>query len=113
MACALYAALLALIQVALTFNIVRMRYAQGVSLGTDKGDGDLLRGVRAHANFTEIVPIALILILLAELQGAPLWCIHSLGMMLVAGRFLHIFAILGSRFLPKYLMCDQRTSWPL
>ncbi len=91
---AFYAALLALFQVVLTFNIVRLRYAQRVSLGS--GDDTLTRAVRAHGNLTEIVPISLILLVLADLQGAPHWSLHSLGMLIVLGRFAHAYAILKS-----------------
>jgi uncharacterized membrane protein YecN with MAPEG domain len=94
MVCAIYAALLALIQVALTANVVRFRRSQRVSLGTEKGDNELLKAVRTHGNFTEIVPMGLLMILLAELQGVPLWCVHSLGALLLIGRLFHIYAIL-------------------
>ena len=94
MVSAFYAALLVLVQVALTVNVVRFRRAQKVSLGTEKGDESLVKAVRAHGNFIETVPAALIIIVLAELQGAPLWSIHSLGMLLLIGRGLHAHAIL-------------------
>lgn len=94
MVSALYAALLALIQVALTMNVVRYRMAQSVSLGTERGNSELMRAVRAHGNFIEIVPISLILLMLGDLQGAPHWCLHSLGILIVVGRAFHIYAIL-------------------
>lgn len=91
---AIYIAVLAIAQIALTANVVRMRLTQKVSLGTEKGDAELLRAVRAHGNFIEIVPMGLLLLLAGELQGAPGWCVHSLGMLLLAGRGLHAYAIL-------------------
>jgi uncharacterized membrane protein YecN with MAPEG domain len=91
---AFYAALLALVQVGLTLNVVRYRRSQHVSLGTEGGDATLLKAVRAHGNFIEVVPLALLMIVLAELQGAPGWILHSLAMLLVIGRVLHIYAIL-------------------
>lgn len=91
---AFYAAILALAQVGLTLNVVRYRRMQGVSLGAENGSPELLKAVRAHGNFIEILPMGLLMILLAELQGAPSWSIHSLGMLLIVGRALHVHAIL-------------------
>jgi uncharacterized membrane protein YecN with MAPEG domain len=91
---AFYAALLALIQVGLTLNVVRYRRTQKISLSTESSDGELLKAVRAHGNFIEIVPMGLLMIVLAEFQGAPGWSIHSLGMLLLIGRVLHAHAIL-------------------
>lgn len=93
-----YVALLALMQIGLTLAVVQQRRTQKVSLGTDKGDWHLIRAVRAHGNFTEIVPMAVLVILLAELQGAPLWAVHSLGILLVLGRILHAYAIFKCKY---------------
>lgn len=62
---ALYAAILGLMQVSLTSYVVFGRWRYGVSLG-DGGERDMRRRVRAHGNFTEIVPMSLILLYLAE-----------------------------------------------
>lgn len=88
----LYTAVLAFLQIVFTLNIVRLRRGNKVSLG-DGGHDHILRKIRAHGNFTETVPLALILMILAELSGSPLWCIHVLGLMLIAGRTLHYAGI--------------------
>lgn len=98
MVSAIYAALLALMQIGLTLNVVKYRRAQKVSLGTEKGDWELTRAVRAHGNFTEIVPMALFMLVLCDLQGAPVWFIHSLGMILIIGRVLHVIALLKFKY---------------
>ena len=65
---AIYAALLGLLFLALSVNVVRTRRATRVSLGA--GDHPLLeRRIRAHGNFAEYTPIALILI--AFVPGPP------------------------------------------
>jgi len=45
--------------------------------------------MRAHANFMEYVPLALILLILLELQGFQDSFIHIMGIGLLAGRILH------------------------
>lgn len=85
--------LLALFLTGLSISVIARRRAAQVSLG-DGGDRQLLNRIRAQANFTEYVPLALIAIGLAEYGGAPAWVIWSLGAMLVAGRLSHAAALL-------------------
>lgn len=84
----LYAAILALIQIKMSFDIIRIRRAHRISIG-DGGREDLARLCRVHGNFIETVPIALILMALAEFSGAHLLAVHGLGIALVLGRLLH------------------------
>lgn len=83
-----YAGLLALVFVALSIRVIGARRGAGISLG-DGGDKALLRRQRVHANFAEYVPLALMLMLLAELQGVPRPVLHGLGLALLAGRLVH------------------------
>ena len=90
----LFAGLCALLQCALTALVIRRRVQTGVNL-MDGGDDPLLRRIRAHGNFTETAPIALILIALLELRGlepAGLW---ALGVCLLLGRILHAAGLLA------------------
>ncbi|MGK7295631.1 MAG: MAPEG family protein [Candidatus Wenzhouxiangella sp. M2_3B_020] len=89
----LYAALLALVLLGLSANVVRLRRAHRVGIGT--GDVPALeRAMRVHANFCEYVPLALILLVLIEMAGAaPAWSLHLLGLMLLAGRILHAWGL--------------------
>ena len=73
-------------------GIARLRIGKRVSLG-DGGDDVLNRHVRAHGNFIECVPMAVILMVIAELSGSPLWCIHGLGVMMLVSRGLHFFGL--------------------
>ena len=88
----LYAAVLALIQIKLTLDVVGIRRGQKISIGNG-GREDLERKMRVHGNFIETVPIALLLMLIAELSGSPLWCIHILGLMMVGGRIAHAIGL--------------------
>ena len=85
---ALYAGLLALVYVILSGWVIRVRVTQKVLAG-DKGDPVMANAMRVHANFAEYVPLALILLLLAEMQGAPSWALHLLGVALLVSRVMH------------------------
>ena len=89
---AIYASLLAFVLVALSARVIGMRRSAKVAVG-DQGNPDLLRRMRAHANFAEYVPFALVLMGLAESLKAPLSVLHALGLVLLAGRLLHAFGI--------------------
>jgi uncharacterized membrane protein YecN with MAPEG domain len=84
----LYAALAALLLLALAGLVVRARwkYRTGLGVGTEPA---MERAVRVHANFVEYVPIALLLLLLAELSGAPAALLHACGLLLIVFRVLH------------------------
>ena len=46
-----------------------------------------------QGNFTEYVPMALILFLFVELQGWPRWLVHGLCIVMLAARVLHAYGI--------------------
>lgn len=85
---ALYAGLNALILLWLTVEVIRRRGALKLSLG-DGGDAGMNKVIRGHANAAETMPVALILLALAELTGAPAAAIHAAGLLLTLGRLLH------------------------
>jgi uncharacterized membrane protein YecN with MAPEG domain len=87
-----YAGLFALFFVLLSVRVIQLRRATRVSLG-DGGDQELQRRSRVHANFAEYVPLTLILMLLAELQGQPSWTIHLIGALLLIGRATHAYGV--------------------
>lgn len=84
----LYAALLGLILVYLSYRVVSYRVKYKVGIG-DGGHADLARAIRVQGNFVEYVPIALLLILFVELAGFSAWVVHVLGVTLLAGRIWH------------------------
>lgn len=88
----LYALPLAVLALILWFNVSRTRAATHVSIG-DGGDVALHQHIRRHGNFIETVPMTLILMALAEVQGvAPLW-LHAAGVLLLLGRLVHPFGL--------------------
>lgn len=89
---ALYAGLLGLWLLTLTARVILMRRGAQVSLG-DGGDKLLQRRIRAHGNFTEYVPLCLLLLALLELQELGALWLHIFGLMLLVGRLLHGYAL--------------------
>lgn len=90
----LYAAALAVLMIVLSFRISLARRRSGVSLGWGE-DMHLAERVRAFGNFAEWVPMALVLMAMAEIGGAPPGAIHASGLFLVAGRLVHPVQLRG------------------
>ena len=89
---AFYAALLGLLFIVLTLRVARARMRSKVMMGTGQ-DRLLERAVRAHANFAEFVPLALVLIGLAEGLGLAAWAVQGLGAALLVARVCHAIGI--------------------
>lgn len=85
---AVFASLLALMFIKLSFDVIRFRRKNKISLGAG-GIEELERAIRAHGNFAEYVPFGLFLIAALELNGAPLELVAPLGALLVVGRYFH------------------------
>lgn len=89
---ALYASLLAPLLILLSLRVIRRRRSVQAAIG-DAGDPLLRRRMRVQANFVEYVPMALILLGLAEsLHTAP-WLLHLFGACLLAGRLAHAIGV--------------------
>lgn len=82
------ASILTIVFLQLSFAVIRLRRKNKVGLGTG-GHDDLERAIRAQGNFAEYVPMALILLVLFESNGAPLWLVGILGATLIIGRVMH------------------------
>jgi uncharacterized membrane protein YecN with MAPEG domain len=83
-----YAAFLALLILLLALRVVVLRWRTRTGIG-DGGDRGLARAIRAHGNAIEYVPVALVLMLVAELGHASPALLHSCGIALCAARVLH------------------------
>jgi uncharacterized protein len=88
----LFVAALAIFQVVITNFVGYYRLKSDIHF-LDGGDPVLTRRMRAHANFTETVPITLIAMLTAEFLAAPHTVLWTGGMLLIAGRLWHYFYI--------------------
>ena len=91
----LYAACCALLILALSLRIVSLRRRLRVGIG-DGGDAGLARAIRAQANAIEYVPLLLVMLLVAENDGAGTVFLHVCGAGLVLARVLHAVGLSGS-----------------
>ena len=90
----LYAALLALLFLGLSFRVILYRRRSRISL-LDQGDEALRTRIRAQGNCAEYAPIGILLILILELMLAPFWLLHLFGLMLLGGRCIHAVGFLS------------------
>ena len=88
----IYVAIFALIMVGLSAYVVKMRYKHRVVLG-DGGNREMLRAIRAHGNFIEYVPMALILLVILELNGGNEIVLHGFADTLLGGRIAHLIGL--------------------
>lgn len=91
----LYAGILALIVTALAINVTRHRAKLKISLG-DGGNPQMLRMIRLHGNAAEYIPLALVLMLVYEINGGWAAALHIVGIALVAGRLLQSWGMWSS-----------------
>ncbi len=98
-----YAAVLALFMIALSSHVSMQRGKANVSI-LDGGNAELQLRMRRHGNFIENVPLALLLMALAELDGVGHNWIHAAGMLLVVGRILHAMGLSADRATPLRLV---------
>ena len=92
----LFAGLCAILQTALTALVIRQRTQARVSL-LDGGNQELLLRIRAHGNFVETAPMALLLMALLEMNGLAAGWLWGFGGLLVIGRVLHAYGLLSGR----------------
>lgn len=84
----IFTALLALMSVPMAIAVGLRRAKTGIMMLAGDDD-DLLRRIRAHGNFTEYVPLALLALAGAEIAGAPPWLVITCGVVLIAARLIH------------------------
>lgn len=88
----LYASLLAIIMIVLSTRVSLMRAKTDIPIL--HGDNiALAERIRRHANFTENVPMALILMGIVEASGGTITWLHAIGATLLVGRIIHPFGV--------------------
>ncbi|MEH6463247.1 MAG: MAPEG family protein [Shewanella psychromarinicola] len=88
----LYAGLTALLVLALSYKVVKFRRANKIGIG-DGGHQGLSVAIRAHGNLIENAPTVLILLVLAEFNGMPMYLVHCLGTAWIVARLLHAIGL--------------------
>jgi uncharacterized membrane protein YecN with MAPEG domain len=83
----LYAGFLVLWFLVLSVRVVRLRQ-RGIAFG-DNGDVNVARVIRAHANFAEYVPLALLMMGFLEVSRFSIYLLHAFGITLVVARLAH------------------------
>ena len=89
---ALFAAIFGVIHVLFTLRVGMYRVKNNISVG-DGDDKELLKRIRGHGNFIETVPMALLLLLLNELNGLADTYLTILASTLLVARLLHYSAL--------------------
>ncbi|MCF6442317.1 MAPEG family protein [Pseudoalteromonas luteoviolacea] len=88
----LFAAICTLLYIKLSFNVIKLRKSHKVGIG-DAGHKDLQANIRAHANFIEYTPLAVILIFILEYQLIGNSILIPIACLFLAGRLLHAKAL--------------------
>ena len=87
-----YAALLTLLYVILSFNVIRNRWRYKQSLGSGQ-EAMLEKSIRAHGNFSEYVPLVIIMMAFLEFGKESPATLHFFGIALIIGRLSHAIGI--------------------
>lgn len=89
---AVYAALLGLFFIYLSMSVIGLRKGKKISIGHGE-DEHLSRAIRVHGNFSEYVPLALILCGFVETARANAFLVHLIAGTLLAGRVFHVLGL--------------------
>lgn len=90
------AALAAVALVVLSIAVSLRRKKVGVKIGFSE-DTALMRRIRAQGNFIEYVPLALIVLALAEYRQVPVAMLWTMAGLLVVGRCLHVAGMMTGK----------------
>jgi uncharacterized membrane protein YecN with MAPEG domain len=75
---------------------VRLRYACTAWPTATAALAELQSAIRAHGNAVEYIPIALLLLLFLEMDGAATWMVHLCGLIIILGRLMHYYGFSSS-----------------
>ena len=96
-----FAAIFGMLHVIFTLRVGNYRRTSKINFG-EGGDTELRNRMRGHGNFIENVPIALMLLLLNDLNGLSDMSLMVLGSVLLVSRIVHYLMIV-TRSLPIIL----------
>lgn len=91
-----YIGLTAIMAVYFSWRVVKLRRGLKIGLGTD-GNQDLTLASRVHVNLIENAPIAMALLLVAEMNGLAEVYIHLIGTVWLVARMLHAIGLTQGR----------------
>lgn len=87
-----YASILVLIFVFLSARVIQMRASAKIGIGTGN-DPAMERRIRVHGNFSEYVPLALLLLTFMEMLHLSRYLIHVLCIVLIVARIVHAVGV--------------------
>ena len=109
---ALYAGLLGFLLLALSIRVVVVVRGGGKVTFGDGGRADFTGVVRAQGNFIEYVPMALLLMGLVEYHTTGMaGLLHTLGILLVAGRIAHAVGLSGESGILALRVAGALSTW--
>jgi len=85
---ALYVALNMLFNIVLMHRVGQVRAKEKIALG-DGGNQNVIASMRAHANFSETAPLALIGLFALAMMSAHPFALHIFGAVFFLGRLAH------------------------
>ncbi|HLV49155.1 MAG TPA: MAPEG family protein [Aliidiomarina sp.] len=88
----LFAALLTLLLLVLSFRIIAIRRRERIGIGIGESK-PLAVAVRIHGNFTEFVPMAVILLAFMEFANASAMMLYICGSVLFLARISHAIGL--------------------
>lgn len=88
----LYISICALLAMALTFRVIKLRRKHKIGVGTGE-NRELLLANRVHGNYLENAPIVLLLLAVAEVNGLSGIYLHCFGALFVVARLLHAIGL--------------------
>jgi len=91
-----YASLAAFVIIFLALRVSKFRRLHRVGVGYG-GQRDLEIAIRCHANALENIPMAIILLFIAESQGLGALWVHLAGVILVGSRVLHPWGLTAAQ----------------
>ena len=92
---AIYAAVLTFVYIVLTFGVIGKRRSLKVGIGHGK-ETEMEQAIRVHGNFSEYIPLALVLFFLAEVNHASSVLLYVIGACLTVARILHAIGLNSS-----------------
>jgi hypothetical protein len=87
-----YAAILGLLFILLSKNVIKTRRRERVAIG-DGGNPRMQRAIAVHNNFAQYVPLALLLLAFLEMQQGSIVIIQILCAALLIARLLHAYGV--------------------
>ena len=91
---ALYAGILMIFALALSFKAGGFRGSTGISvMYGEPPNMELAQRVRVHQNFLEYVPMAIILLGILEINGGNATFLHVFGVVLIISRIAHAIGL--------------------